>query len=115
MKKLDSVLLWTPRVLAILFVLFLSLFALDAWGIEGTLWQKLGGFLIHLIPSLALAIVVVLAWKWEWVGGAAFISGGVYYILAVHGHWSWYLTIAGPAILVGVLFLFSWYNKHKQK
>ena len=111
MKKLDSILLWAPRVLAILFILFISLFALDAWDMNGSFWQKLGGFLIHLIPSFVMIAALALAWKWEWVGGIVFISAGLFYIIINRGPWTWDIIIAGPALLVGALFLADWYRR----
>ncbi|MCU0368442.1 MAG: hypothetical protein MUF39_06395, partial [Cyclobacteriaceae bacterium] len=59
MKKHETgvarVVYWASRVLGILAILFISLFALDAFGSGLSIWQQIGGFLIHMIPSLALA------------------------------------------------------------
>lgn len=65
MKKSTKVLYWSPRVLAILAILFVSLFALDAFHPGKPLTQQLADFLIHLIPSFVLLTVLLLAWKRE--------------------------------------------------
>lgn len=60
---------WVPRIICILAILFVSMFALDAFTPGPTLWQQLGDFFMHLIPSFILLILLVVAWKWELVGG----------------------------------------------
>ncbi len=112
--KSTSVLRWTPRVLAIAFVLFLSLFALDAFnGNSG--WAALLAFVIHLVPSLVLVTVAALAWKREWVGALVFVAFAVWYVWeAGFGRpWSWYAFIAGPAALTGILYLASWWQRRR--
>ena len=65
---------WVPRILCILAILLISMFALDSFSPERTFWQNLGAFLIHLIPSFALIALLIVAWKWELPGGIAFAS-----------------------------------------
>ena len=49
-------LLWIPRVLAIMFILFISVFALDAFSGKVPFIKEFVGFLIHLIPSFILIV-----------------------------------------------------------
>lgn len=97
------------------FVLFLSLFALDAFD-GGWSWPALLGFLIHLWPSLALLALIVIAWKYDWFGVLVFLLAAVGYVwLAGPGRpWSWYAAISGPALLLAILFLISWLAKRKK-
>jgi hypothetical protein len=74
---MNMLLFWLPRMLCILASLFLSMFALDAFGPGMTLWQQIGGFLIHLIPSFILLTFLVVAWKWELIGGGLFVLIGL--------------------------------------
>ena len=101
---------WLPRVLGILFALFISIFALDAFG-EGIPFTKaVVGFLIHLLPTYIVIAVLLIAWKWEWVGGILFIFAGFFYIFGANNmHWSAYLLIAGPPILIGCLFIAAYF------
>ncbi len=121
-KKISKFVYWTPRILSILFVLFLALFSLDVLG-TGTFWQVVGGLFIHNIPALILLAVVIISWKHEIVGGIAFILAGLLYIAlmfvnAMRGEFEWFmivwsLQIAGPAFFIGILFLLGWRKKRK--
>ena len=89
-------LFWTPRVLCLLFALFISLFALDVFGEGYGFWETLWALLMHLVPTIAVLIVLAIAWRWEWVGGILFIALGVFYIVLAGSrvHWSASLIIA---------------------
>lgn len=105
-----------PRVLALLFVGFLSLFALDVFS-EYQGWNTVFALLIHLVPSLVLLTVVVIAWRFELVGAVVFIGAAVFYVWDVgFGRpWSWYAAIVGPALLVGLLYFGSWVMGYLRK
>ncbi|MBI3174154.1 MAG: hypothetical protein HYZ25_10560 [Chloroflexi bacterium] len=108
-KNLRSILFWTPRIAGILFILFLSLFALDVFDMGLDFWGTLLALFMHLIPSIVLTIALALAWKWEWVGALAFLGWPVWYLIAARGfHWSVYVIIAGIPALIGLLFLAGW-------
>jgi hypothetical protein len=114
-RPMERLLFWTPRILCILFALFISLFALDVFN-EGYGFRKmLLALLMHLIPTGVILIVLAISWRWEWVGGILFPACGLFYIVRFWGrfHWSAYLIISGPMFLVGVLFLINWYYKSR--
>jgi hypothetical protein len=113
---------WLPRILCILAILFISLFAVDAFAPGLTIWQQLGAFLIHLIPSFILLVFLFIAWKWELIGGIIFMVIGlafspVIFMLNYNRNDSIWLslviilTITIPFVVVGILFLVS----HRQK
>jgi len=113
---------WTPRILAIMLVLFLTLFSFDVFGMGYGFWGTLLAFLAHNIPVFILIAVLWISWKYEIVGGIAFILAGIFYIYFTifrndPFEWyylSWSLIISGPAFLVGTLFLIGWFKKkHK--
>jgi len=101
---------WSPRVLGILFALFLSLFALDVFGPGVGLWRSILGFLIHLIPVYLVVIALVLAWKRAWLGAILFPALALAYVLSfgAGNDWTAYALIPGPLLLVGLLFLLNW-------
>jgi hypothetical protein len=103
-------LFWTPRILTIVFILFLGLFALDVFSETQGFFRTALAFLIHLIPNFVLFGVLLVAWRWEWVGAVLFTGLGVFYLAETWGrfHWSAYAAISGPLLLVGVLFLLNW-------
>lgn len=105
---------WAPRILGVLFVLFLILFSLDVFQPGVPPAQIAVGLFMHNIPALFLSLILAFSWKHEVVGGVFFILAGLLYVLllASSQNFEWYMTawvlvISGPAFLVGVLFLLS--------
>jgi len=110
---------WIPRIISILAILFISIFAADAFSPELTFWQQLGGFFMHLIPSFMLLGFLIIAWKWEFIGGILFtliglgLSPFVYMLNHNRNHFSVatsigiLLLITFPFIMVGILFIIS--------
>lgn len=125
MKPGTKFLHWTPRILGILAILFISMFAMDAFGPNKTLWQQIADFLMHMIPSFVLIAFLLIAWKWELAGGIIFILIGLVFspIIFMHNYrmnHSVYMSlnvllfITFPFILVGILFVLSYYKKKKE-
>jgi hypothetical protein len=123
MAKQYKILYWAPRIICILAILFVSLFALDAFEPNLSIWQQIGGFLIHLIPSFILLGLLILAWKYEYIGGIILILIGLIFSFIVfrfnyrmnHNFWMSLGIIASitfPFILSGALFLVH-YKKNK--
>ena len=114
---MKNVLYWTPRILMIVFILFISLFALDAFNGDNSLTSKIGSFLIHMIPSVVLVILLLLSWKREWIGGIVFFLLGIFYIIIAWGKFPLvtYLSISGPLFLVALLFGFNWITRDRSK
>jgi hypothetical protein len=121
-RKVSSFIYWAPRVASILFIIFLSLFSLDVISPELSLSQIFLGLLIHNIPVFVLIIVLIISWKYEIVGGIAYIAAGLLYIgmtfIQAEIPWyialSWSMTIALPAIIIGVLFMINWHKKRNK-
>ena len=99
------ILFWSPRVLGILFAIFLSLFALDVFNEGYSVGETILALLIHLIPTYLVVISLALAWRWEWVGSILFIALTLFY-MASSGSGSW--VISAPLWLIGLLFLLNW-------
>ncbi len=124
-NKPNRFIFWVPRILSIIFILFLAMFSLDIFGNDYTFWETVAGLFMHNIPSLVLTILLIISWKHEIVGAVAFISAGLLYTgVMVRNAWlytregymlSWVFTIAGPAFLIGVLFLIGWLRKRNKK
>lgn len=108
-KTLKGVLLWTPRIAGILFILFLGMFALDVFDSRLGFWGTVLALSIHLIPSILLAVGIVLAWRREWVGAVIFIGWAVLYpAIAPRMDWIAYALISFLPALIGLLFLAGW-------
>jgi len=125
MKTSTKVFHWLPRIICILAILFISLFALDAFAPELTFWQQIGSFLLHLIPSFILFGLLLIAWKWEYIGGIIFTLIGLLLspIVFIHNYemndsiWMSLGIISAitiPFAVVGILFFISYYRKKRE-
>lgn len=125
-KKIIRFIHWAPRILCLLAILFISIFALDAFEPDLTIWQQIIGFLIHLIPSFILLIICVIAWKNELFGGILFAIIGIALSPFIYNKnydmnhsvsmsLGIIATITLPFIIVGVLFIISHFLKKKIK
>jgi len=112
--KTPRLLFWTPRILCLLFAGGISLFALDVFQENYGFWNTTIALLMHLIPTGLLLIILAVSWRWEWVGALLFPALAAFYIIAFWGRFPWqtYLIMAGPLVLVGVLFLLGWRKRH---
>jgi cell division protein FtsW (lipid II flippase) len=110
----SKILYWAPRILSILFVGFLCLFSFDGIKEYGGLATLLSLFM-HLLIPLAVLIATIIAWKKDLAGTTIFFFFAVYYVYMVGlgRDWSWYASISGPALLIGVLYLLNWLDKKK--
>jgi len=126
MKKINNFIYWTPRILSIIFILFLAMFSLDVFETGLSFWETILGLFMHNIPVFILLAILLISWKHEIVGGIAFTLAGISYIImimanALRNSFEWYmisysLIIAAPAFLIGILFMINWYRKnHKDK
>lgn len=106
---------WMPRVLCILYAAFLSVFALDVFDGSG-FWPTLIALSIHLIPTAAILVILLLAWRWEWIGAGAYFALALLYVrMAGSHHPDWIAVVAGPLLLVAVLFLLNWIRRGKSR
>jgi hypothetical protein len=97
---------WAPRVLGVIFALFLSLFSFDVFGMGLSPLEALGAFLIHSLPTLGLLAAVALGWRWPLAGGLLFVAWGLFYVLAMGGFdWIAYALIGVLPMLIGLLFI----------
>ena len=62
------------RILALVAIGFISLFALDAFGHGEPFWNQILSFIMHLIPSFVLLIIFLIALKRELIGGILFVA-----------------------------------------
>ena len=106
---------WIPRILAIVYILFISMFALDIFDSYTRFVDVIVGLFMHLIPSFLLIIALVIAWKKERTGGIVFISLGILMILwfRTYDQIINFLTISFPVLVIGTLFIISDYIKKR--
>ena len=113
-KTPADLLLWSPRIVGISVSLFIGMFALDAFSEGKPFFQALPDFVIHLIPAFVLLAIVGASFRWPWIGAIAFLGLAVLYAVTMsNGRLDWMLTISGPLLVVGALFLWSWFRQNQ--
>lgn len=97
-------LFWAPRVLALGFVAFLALFALDVFGEGYSFGETLFALFMHLIPNFVILGAVMLAWRNDRLGAILFLGMGLLFLGMSRGT-GWF--VSGPLILIAALYLVS--------
>lgn len=113
MKKLSY---WSPRVLAILFTMFIMLFSLDVFDGTSSILDQLIGFFMHNLPAFGIILIIVLSWKKDMVGAIGFALIALVLFLLVSGVNQpegsavnpAVFFICGPAVLISLLYGLSW-------
>ena len=107
---------WIPRVIMVLFILFLSLFSLDVFGGDAPLIQKIGGFLIHTIPSFMLAGILIIFWKRPLFNGIALIFAGTLFTIyfGTYDNIFSFLILTMTLVVCGILFIISHVLMHRK-
>ena len=126
MATKEMITLWSPRILCIGAILFVSMFALDSFEPGMPFGQQMLNFLMHMIPSFVLLLLLVIAWKHQLIGGILFTIVGIglspfVYNLNYHRtHSVWVslsiiLMITVPFIVVGLLFIWNHFQQKQRK
>jgi hypothetical protein len=92
------------------FVLFLSLFALDVFQEGYGILDTIVALLMHLIPAGIIVIILAFSWRKEWVGALLFIALSIFYPIWAWGRFPFitYLSISGPLFIIGILLALNW-------
>ncbi len=102
-----------PRLLSILAIAFVSIFALDLLE-HGILGEYFLTFLMHMVPSFTLMIILAIAWKWELIGGIIYVLLGIGISPLIYtDSYVTIVLITSPFILAGLLFILSHFLKKK--
>ncbi len=114
-RPAERVVLWAPRVLCIVYAVFIGRFALDVLDGERGFWETIPALLMHLIPAAFVVVVLIVSWRKEWMGGVVFVFAGLYYAFRTLNHLDWILAISGPMVVIGALFLLSWSQRRRRR
>ena len=105
----NRLLFWSPRILAILFAIFLSILALDVFSEPRSFWRTSMALAIHLLPTATVAVTLAVAWQWERVGALLFaLLAGIYAYQVLPMHPTWAAAISGPLLAIAALFMADW-------
>jgi hypothetical protein len=124
MKNSYQIIGWVARILCIGAIVFVSIFALDAFAEGKPLMEQLKDFFMHLLPSFVLIIFLYISWKKSIIGGIIFLITGIALTPWVYDHnfnmndsvmmsIGIVATITLPFIIVGILFIWSGRLKNK--
>ena len=112
---MNRTLFWAPRVLCLLFIAFVSMFALDVFGEAHSFGQLLIALTMHLIPTFVLVTFLVIAWRWEWFGAVAFTACAVFFMVMVRAGLGGKLLFAVPCLVTAWLFLMNWRKRMEHR
>lgn len=103
---------WTPRIVCILFAMFLSMFSFDVFEESAGFWKTIGAFLVHNIPAIVILVILLLSWKRPWIGGLGFLAAGIAYLFIFSGD-NQYPVIYIPLFIIAILFFLDWFLRKK--
>ena len=95
-----KVLPWVPKIIAILYIIFITLFAFDE-SVISLPW------FVHLMPTIILALIVIFTWKKPLTASIIFLVLGFGFtlIFRTYNNLLTFLLISLPLILISILFL----------
>ena len=111
-----NIIIWLPRILGILILGFISMFALDVFSEGYSLGQLITALTIHLLPSFALLSALIIAWLFPLWGAGAYTLFAAFTYVFFHTYrlpLSFFL-ITFPPLLIAFLFaLQAWYRRKR--
>ncbi|MHC1708552.1 MAG: hypothetical protein AB9842_13665 [Bacteroidales bacterium] len=117
MKNKDLTwMIWIPRILGILIACFLFLFSFDSFEGDASIWVKLGGFLIHNIPSVLLLLIIILSWHKPFWTGIVFLCLGILFtgFFRTYQRFDTFMLISFPVFISGALFIWASLKKKRE-
>lgn len=117
--KRNKFIFWTPRIILIIFALFLVIFSFDVFDSCNSFLSCTLALFMHNLPSIILLIILLISWKYELFGGIIFtIFGIICLIVLLYNLFLGYnkgnpIFIIGSIVflLIGILFLIGWKQK----
>jgi hypothetical protein len=106
--RLGKIIHWTPRIAAIVIILFTSLFSLDVFEAQAPPLELLLGFLVHNIPSIVMILLLVFAWRRPVVGFVAFVIVAALFLIRSIFTLPNLLLFALPILMIALLFYADW-------
>ena len=95
------------RILALIYIVFLSILALDIFDIGFPWPQALIAFAIHLIPAFLTIACLIVAWKRPTIGGWLFLALAVGFTLwfRTYRNPGDFAVVSLPLLVIGGLFV----------
>jgi len=108
---MNKFIIWAPRAISIILIIFISLFAFDGFVPGTTGYEKTLSLAIGLLPAIILTLALILGWFFKLAGGIAYISLGIAMTFFFNTYQSdlSFLTLSSPVLVVGILFILSYF------
>lgn len=106
---IKKIFLWAPRILGLIFIVFLSLFALDVFT-DYSGWEIILPLIIHLLPTLFLLFILIVSFILPLFGSISFLVIALLYVIFMK---QLFLIIFLPLIVISLLFFVSWLLKKR--
>ena len=119
-KNKKGILFWLPRLITIIFILFISMFALDIFGMNLGFWGTIFGLFMHLTPSIILTAIVIIFWRKSLVLAGMWAAFGIGYIAIMTPNMirqfefyylAWLIQFSGAAFVLTYLFFLDRFKK----
>jgi hypothetical protein len=109
--------IWFPRVMLVLFSLFLVMFSLDIFNGPLLFIDKIEGFLLQNIPTISLLLILWLSWKLPmWCGFLLILVSFIFtFFFHTYRDIISFLLISCAPFLVGSMFIIVRYMRPKVK
>lgn len=82
---------------------------------DGTILEKIGGFIFHSLPSILIFIVLYITWKQPLLGGIAFIGLSIIIAVSTYQMWQALILLSLPFLIAGILFLTVYLKQKRYK
>ena len=120
---MKQILHYSPRILSILFCLFIMMFSFDVYDGNSTIPEMLIGFIMHNLPVFGMAIITFFAWNNDLIGGVGFIGISLFFFFLVSSNMNneggiinpAVIIISLPALLISALYFINFRYNHKKE
>jgi len=114
---------YCPRILSILFCLFIMMFSFDVFEGNSSIIDMLIGFIMHNLPVFGMAIITFFAWRNDLIGVIGFIGISLFFFILVSSNMNneggvmnpAVYIISLPALLISALYFINFRYNHKKE
>jgi len=116
-KKRKNKWFWLPRIIAVAFIVFITLFALDVFSEGYSFWVAIGAFLIHLVPTYFLLAAYLIARKNPKIGAYIYIGIAIIFTIWFNTYREFitFILLSLPLLILGILFYLDYKFNVKKK
>ena len=109
MKITANIVLISSRIFAIIFALFLSVFALDVFDSNTVFLEKFFGYLISIIPSIIIISICILSLKKIFIASLLYFFSFIIFtiIFRTYHNYISFVIISLPILIISVTMFWA--------